>query len=243
VKKEIESNVFTGFYPETMEFLGRLNKNNSKVWFDAHRDEYDEYLLNPVKKFVESMKGFLNYIDPQLIVEPKFNKSLVRINKDMRFAKKPYKDYFLIRFGRYKWDCELDLVIQKDGITVGAFVNNEKKPESRFYINVNYDLELFHKVCEEYGITKKYSAVNLNGMSEISSKFNPKKDTEKLLDTKWFIFSKFYSPDDKKLFSKKFLEDIIMVYNSLYPVYIYGTSIDLKKDLKDYKNKVGILKK
>jgi len=243
MKKEVNNNSFEGFYPETLKFLENLKNNNSKKWFDSHRDQYEQYLLDPVKKFVESIKGFINYIDPQIIVEPKFNKSLVRLNKDMRFAKKPYKEYFLIRFGKFKWDCELFLYINSEVVSVGCFINNEKKQESRFHINVNTDIDKFYSVCEDYNIIKKYAVSDLMGNREVSAKFNPQKDTEKILGIKWFTFEKNYSKDTKKIYSAKFLEDVIMAYNCLYPMYLYGTSVDIKKDIKEYRNKIGILKK
>ncbi len=235
-------NIFQGFKPETLKFLGKLSKNNSKIWFDAHRNEYDEYLLNPAKYFVESIKEFLNYINPQIVAEPKFNKSLVRINKDMRFAKKPYKDYFLIRFGRFKWDCELYLVIHSGYISIGVFINNDKKSESRFSINVNSDPELFYKICDEYGITNKYSITDLSDNTEALKKFNPLKDTETLLGLRWFTFDKVYTEKQKILFSKKFIGEVVLVYNSIYPMYLYGTSLDIKKDIKEYRNRIGVLK-
>lgn len=241
--KEPILNEFNGFYPETLTFLGKLSKNNSKTWFDNHRDEYEKFLLSPAKEFVNSIQGFLNYINPALVVEPKFNKSFVRLNKDMRFAKKPYKDYFLIRFGRFKWDCEMYLVISNGNISIGAFVNNDKKSESRFTINVGADLSFFQSVCDEYGISRKYSITDLKDMSEVTPKFNPLKDTEKILDTRWFTFDKVYSDKHKSLFSKKFLEEAILTYNSLYPMFLFGTSMDIKKDIKEYKNRIGILKK
>lgn len=234
---------FKGFSPETFEFLTKLSKNNNKKWFDKHPKDYDDFLLEPAKAFVESMKDFLNYLNPQLVVEAKFNKSLVRINKDMRFAKKPYKEYFLIRFGKFKWDCELFLVLHGSYVSIGAFINNDKKEESRFTINVNEDFDRFVKICADYGIPKKYSITDLSDMSAPIAKYDPVKHTDTLMKIKWFTVNKDYASTNKILFSSRFVQEAIMVYNRLYPLYLYGTSTELEKDLKDYKKRVGLLKK
>ena len=46
------------FSEKTIEFL-KLNKlNNSKEWFNDHKDEYEEYVLLPLKELVYSLTSF-----------------------------------------------------------------------------------------------------------------------------------------------------------------------------------------
>ena len=231
---------FVGFYPETYKFFENLKKNNNKIWFDKHREEYETFVLEPVKKFILSIKGFFNYINTELIVEPKFNKSLVRINNDMRFAKIPYKEYFLANFGRFKWDSALYLFLQDESISLGCFVNQAKKTDSLFNINVNQDRERFISVCEEYNISKKYKIEDLKGVQTFTThKFNPVKDFDKILATDWITIDKPYLPDNKRVYSSKFLEDALIIFNNLYPLFIYATSTNLDQDLKNYRDKIG----
>lgn len=91
---------FTGFPKEAFQFLGNLAKHNDKTWFDAHRSDYDDHLLEPSKVFVEAMGGELREIAPGVIAEPRVNGSIRRINRDVRFAKdkSPYKDHWDIHF-------------------------------------------------------------------------------------------------------------------------------------------------
>jgi uncharacterized protein (DUF2461 family) len=243
VVSENSNEKFSGFYPETYKFFANLTKNNNKVWFDKHREDYESFVLDPVKKFILSIKGFLNYINPELIVEPKFNKSLVRINNDMRFAKIPYKEYFLVNFGRFKWDSALYLFLRGEYICLGCFINQEKKAESLFNINVNQDRDKFISICEEYKISKKYTIADIRDIQTYSTKFNPVKDLDKMLITDWVTIDKAYEPKNKRVYSSKFLEDAFMVFNNLYPLVIYATSNNLNKDLADYKNKIGRISK
>ena len=38
---------FKGFTPETLSFFLQLSQNNNKAWFDAHRQQYEQAVLNP----------------------------------------------------------------------------------------------------------------------------------------------------------------------------------------------------
>ncbi|TMK59260.1 MAG: DUF2461 domain-containing protein [Actinobacteria bacterium] len=45
---------FDGFGPTTA-FLRNLGRNNTKEWFHAHYDDYQEHLLEPAMAFVEAI--------------------------------------------------------------------------------------------------------------------------------------------------------------------------------------------
>lgn len=91
---------FEGFDPKTLEFLHDLWDNNSKEWFDESRDIYEEFVLEPSKKFVVDMGERLKEISTEMIAEPKINRSLFRLNRDVRFSKdkSPYKTHIGIIF-------------------------------------------------------------------------------------------------------------------------------------------------
>jgi uncharacterized protein (TIGR02453 family) len=84
---------FQGFSKETVKFFRELKRNNSTKWFDAHRKEYEAFVMNPAKAFVVAMGEKLHKLSPGIIAIPKINKSLFRINRDTRFSpdKSPYK--------------------------------------------------------------------------------------------------------------------------------------------------------
>src|SRR5688572_8821958 len=46
---------FDGFAPAALRFLRDLGENNSREWFQAHRDDYDTLLLEPARDFVVAM--------------------------------------------------------------------------------------------------------------------------------------------------------------------------------------------
>ena len=41
---------FTGFYPETIDFLWGIRLNNNREWFEAHKADYQRFLWEPMKR-------------------------------------------------------------------------------------------------------------------------------------------------------------------------------------------------
>lgn len=75
---------FKGFSKKTLSFLKAIKKNNNKEWFEAHRSEYEELILNPSRVFVSEMGEHLQALEPTINFSPKINKSLYRIYRDTR---------------------------------------------------------------------------------------------------------------------------------------------------------------
>ena len=86
---------FKGFSKHTSDFFAQLPHNNSKKWFDEHRDQYEQYVLEPARSFIEALGDALRILRPQINAIPLVNKSLFRLNRDTRFSKDktPYKTH------------------------------------------------------------------------------------------------------------------------------------------------------
>ena len=92
---------FQGFPAEGFGFLDELALNNNKQWFDSHRSQFDEYLLEPAKKYVVELGEKLRaQISPGIHAEPRINGSIMRMNRDIRLSKdkSPYKTWFGLWF-------------------------------------------------------------------------------------------------------------------------------------------------
>ena len=117
---------FTGFPPETFAFLKGLAKNNSKEWFDRHRDDYEQFHLAPAKVFVETIAPGLKKISKSINAEPRVNGSIFRINRDVRFSKdkRPYKttlDLWFWQGEKRGWEAPgFYLRLMPDGFLAGA---------------------------------------------------------------------------------------------------------------------------
>ena len=91
---------FAGFRAQTIEFLGGLRANNNRAWFEAHRQDYETYMLEPAREFVVDMGECLRKLGHDIHADPKVRGSIFAINRDVRFStdKTPYKTYLDLWF-------------------------------------------------------------------------------------------------------------------------------------------------
>jgi uncharacterized protein (TIGR02453 family) len=89
---------FIGFRPQALSFLRRLARNNRREWFEAHRDEYEREVLEPIRALVEEMDVRLARLAPEIVGHPR--RSVFRIHRDVRFSadKSPYKTHAAVWF-------------------------------------------------------------------------------------------------------------------------------------------------
>lgn len=101
---------FQGF-KGALDFLKEIRKNNNKEWFEAHRDVYEKTILNPSKAFVVEMGEHLLALEPTVEAEPKMNKSLFKMYRDVRRMgenKEPLKSKIGVIFPQGGWSgCRL----------------------------------------------------------------------------------------------------------------------------------------
>ncbi|MBU0720622.1 DUF2461 domain-containing protein [bacterium] len=126
---------FKGFSKKTLTFLRTIRKNNNKEWFEAHKNEYEELILNPSRAFVVEMGEHLQALEPTINAEPKINKSLFRIYRDTRRMgsnKEPLKSRIGIIFwqgkGKRLQSSSFYLHFSPDELFVAAGVRWFEKP-------------------------------------------------------------------------------------------------------------------
>jgi len=109
---------FSGFQEETLKFLYDLSINNNKSWFEENRHIFNEYVLGPAQAFVVELGNRLMSIAPEVVADPRIDKSIFRFHRDVRFSKnkEPYKTHIGLLF----WE--------------GPF---KKMENSGFYMQVN----------------------------------------------------------------------------------------------------------
>jgi uncharacterized protein (TIGR02453 family) len=95
-----EPTTFQGFAPELLTFFDRLAANNRRDWFQAHRDEYEAYFLEPARQLVTELGHLLPRLGPDIVAEPKVHGSILAITRDTRFStdKTPYKTHLDLWF-------------------------------------------------------------------------------------------------------------------------------------------------
>jgi uncharacterized protein (TIGR02453 family) len=81
------------FTPATLKFLRALKRNNRREWFNAHRDDYEAHVREPMTVIIERLGVDFRAFAPELVASPRV--SLYRIYRDTRFSenKAPYKTH------------------------------------------------------------------------------------------------------------------------------------------------------
>src|SRR5215831_17653281 len=89
------------FGPGLFSFLSDLRANNSREWFAANKERYEEELLEPALVFINAFAPRLEKISPHFRADARASGgSLFRIYRDTRFSKdkSPYKTNLGIHF-------------------------------------------------------------------------------------------------------------------------------------------------
>src|SRR5438046_2469702 len=76
-----------------LSFFRGLTRHNEKPWFEAHRDDYESEVRQPMRELIEDLDTRFAGFAPEIGGDPK--RSMFRINRDIRFSKdkSPYKTH------------------------------------------------------------------------------------------------------------------------------------------------------
>jgi len=81
------------FTPDTFRFFRDLARNNRKVWMDANRERYQEFVVKPFRRLLEELSPAVLRLDSRFDTTGRTGANFSRINRDIRFAKDktPYR--------------------------------------------------------------------------------------------------------------------------------------------------------
>ncbi len=233
--------VFKGFDKKTLLFLKSIVKNNNKEWFEAHRTEYEELILNPSRAFVVEMGEHLQALEPTINFSPKINKSLYRIYRDTRRMganKTPIKH----RIGFIFWQgnnkrmqsSSFYLHFSPDELVVATGVRWFEKPmldAYREYIKEDARRVELDKILENIKAKGKGYTHLEKGYKRYPRGFNAEMSNADLSLYKGMATFKVLDP---KLIhdGEKLIETLYEIYEDMLPLqkYMYEVSLRVKED-------------
>ena len=146
--------MFTGFTPETIDFLWGIRMNNNKEWFTANKKQYTDFLYHPMKELGKEL--FEPFLD-----KPGNLLKVSRIYRDARMhPPEPYKESLWICIRQdVEWWAEnpcLYFEVNPDGVHYGFFIwkmRTSAMEDFRRHITAYPDefLELIRKTEESVG--------------------------------------------------------------------------------------------
>lgn len=235
---------FEGFHRNAFQFLKDLSNNNNTAWFNANRERFQNELVIPARSFVTEIGEFFSRLNPSIRTAPKFNETLMRINKDMRFAKgEPYRNYFLVHFGRFKMDTEFYVFFESDSFQYGIFINNSGDNKDLFFSKnlTRYKKELC-RIIERSAINRNFEFYDMKKeMILIDRIFDIKEHYDKLLTTKMILLQKSLPVHDKRIYSGDILIEAIQTFSILYPLYCFSVSSQPLRMITEFEENFGVV--
>jgi uncharacterized protein (TIGR02453 family) len=88
------------FTRATFQFFRDLARNNKKVWMDANRERYQDFVVKPFRRLLEEVSPAVLELDSRFDTTGRTGSNFSRINRDIRFAKDktPYRAQMYLKF-------------------------------------------------------------------------------------------------------------------------------------------------
>ncbi len=212
---------------DLFQFLKGLEKNNNKLYVDAHRKEYQDL-----------RKEFILWVDDLIQAITKFDSSIVplnpktclfRLNRDVRFSsnKKPYNTHFsayIARGGKKSEYAGYYIRLQpKNRSMIGAGLYHPPPRQllaSRQHISTNFTD--FKKIINNASIKRSFPSFEGERLQNIPRGFAKSDPAAEFLKLKsWGIFEGL---SDKEVLSRSFEKNILIAFKSAKPLNSFFNS-------------------
>lgn len=87
------------FSAKSLDFIFENYMNDSKSWFNDHKEDYKKYVTEPFAELVNGLTGTMLEIDGRIVCDPK---KISRLYRDARYSrgKSIFRDYVWYTFAR-----------------------------------------------------------------------------------------------------------------------------------------------
>lgn len=199
---------------EFFVFFKGLSENNSKVWFDEHRSEYERYVKKPFAALVQNLIDKIRQVDPYVL--PTASGAIFRINRDIRFSKDktPYKTStgaFITRYGKKALGLPgfyLEVSHNKAGIAGGAY-SPAKEQLERIRDLIMHEGATFREATSSDLFVATYGNLQGERAKVIPKEFKAAAQTEPLIYNKQLYWWKEL---DTKILMKEDCVDVLFEY-------------------------------
>ena len=209
--------MFTGFTPETIDFLWGIRMNNNRDWFLEHKKQYVSTLYEPMKALGKDL--FTPFMEiPGTILK------VSRIYRDARrlHGQGPYKDHlwFCIRTGDQDWTGRPTFYFEigPDYYSYGmGFWCPRPALMAAYRRGIDQHPETLSRLVRQFN---RQEVFTLSGPEYARSKG----ETTALLQP-WYnrksINLQHDGPLDERIFSPELAQDVIDGFRTLMPLYRY----------------------
>ncbi len=215
----------TGLPKQIFDYLGALQQNNNREWFEANKLTY-QATLSIVENFANDLLAQLNTFD--VIETPSGKASMFRIYRDVRFSKdkSPYKTHWSGRFkratkfrrGGYYYHLE-------PGNTrlVGGFWNPNPDDLKKIRDDIAFDPAPLQAILKERTIITNFGSLQGEQLKMIPKGYERNHPAGDLLKYKQFLLAKQFT--DEEVLDKGFVTAAARAFEQMKDFFDYMSSV------------------
>lgn len=200
-----------------IDFFQKLNKNNSRKWFDENRKWYELVVREPFKELIDILLPEIKKLDEGIHLEAK--DALFRVNRDLRFSqdKPPYKTHMAAGFsrgGRKSQYAGFYLQLGLKHIIIGGglpFI--EKESLKKIRIEIGYSTKTFRQIIEDPEFKSLFGFVLGENDRELPKNFIDIYEENPLIANKQFYYGSLYQIENW-LFKEELPEHIMKHFHA-----------------------------
>jgi uncharacterized protein (TIGR02453 family) len=216
---------FNGFPKDLIKFFAELALNNEKQWFNEHKKDYEQYVLEPSKSFVVTMGERLTELSPDFNAIPMVNKSLFRLNRDTRFSKdkSPYKTNLGILF----WEGEKKRMespgfyfhVEANNLMLGGGLYQFPRDQIEPYRKATVD-NIAGKELKDIVNKLKAEKITIGGAhyKRVPQGFDPNHENSELLKHNG-LYTMIETEIPKEFYSNKLIDYCFKEYKKMHPLH------------------------
>jgi len=209
------------FSTRTLSFLRRLKRNNRREWFNAHREQYETQVRQPMTAIVERLADDFRTFAPELVASPKI--SMYRIYRDTRFSenKAPYKTHVAAVFptrGLAKHEgAGLYFHVSPEEVWIGGGMYAPQPAQLvtvREHIAAN--IRQLRAIVESPGFRRKVGRLEGNKLARVPRGFPKDHEAAEYLKHRHFIAGAEFPPPFAA--SPRFYSTLLAVFREVLPL-------------------------
>lgn len=241
---------FHGFRTESFEFLKELAKNNNTEWFEAHEQEYQELVRQPMLELIDELREPLTKMNPAL--KPKANAASHLSEFERKGDTVPDAGPYMTTSYAYFWntkmsrltDGNLHVGVSAKGVSLGFSIyefgrNRRSRLSQIFRPRLRSDLQLLDNYIKASYMRRGYQfhryvrAPGRLGLREVDAFPDQPSEWENTLG---WVVGRHLHTKSSRLTPGSFVTEVQESFDKLYPLYLFSSDprVDWKRAFKRF---------
>jgi len=217
------------FTKASLDFFTGLREHTSKPWFEAHREDYERHVKEPMQALVAAMDARFARFAPEIGGDPR--RSVFRLHRDIRFSKdkSPYKTHVAADFPwrgdgeGHRWGGGYFHLQPGEVYLGGGMWHPEPSWLAAWRQTVDTSPKTIHAAIDDPAFVKRFKDVHGDSLKRVPPGFDKDHPEGTLLKLKDVTFG--LRLDDKEVQSAKLPTTIASAFADAVPVFRLFASI------------------